>query len=66
MSNQLLGSSSTEIGVTEIIRNFYASHIHLVKTGKNEWAVFNKHGLIDTCRVIRKNRRYRFERIGDN
>jgi hypothetical protein len=58
----MVGSSGTLDGIRKLIGDFYAGErITLKPTGDNEWSVANSKRVIDTVRVIKKGRRFRFE-----
>ena len=60
----LLATSPTEEGIIKLISKFYmGSTINLKPIDNKTYEVHNKNGLITATKVIKKGKRFRFERI---
>lgn len=63
-SDNLLISSPTLKGLEKAIQNYYYSpSIKLEEIGENKWNVVNSKGIITSVIVVKKGKRYRFEKI---
>jgi hypothetical protein len=62
-SDNLLISSPTLKGLEKAIQNYYYSpSIFLEQETENKWSVNNSKGIINSVVVIKKGKRYRFEK----
>ena len=65
MKTTLLASSATLDGIKAVIAKFYYSEKELLPVAANEWQIIGKNGVLNSVRVVLKNKRYRFESINN-
>lgn len=66
MSPNLLGSADTLPGIYNLISRFYSGYtVALSNVSEIEWEISTEKGKREGMRVLYKNKRYRFEAVGD-
>lgn len=63
MTQTLLGSAPTEERIIALISKFYMGATISLHENQTDFDIYNKKGKLSGVRVIKKGKRFRFERI---